>query len=360
MRVGFVMNPIAGMGGRVGLKGTDNKVAEARARGATPQAREQALRALTTIADLNSEVSFLTWESPMGSEVLSDAGFDPMICGAPLQAVSTPFDTSAEDTIAAATKFVEKAVELVVFVGGDGTASDVGSVLEDTQIPMIGIPAGVKVYSSVFAVTPEDVGSILRGFDETESREVMDINEESYRSGTVQPEVNAVVKVPLSPQVQSAKASYAGDIDRLATGVAEDITADERLIILGPGGTIERIESELGVEGSPLGVDLYHDQTMIGRDVSETTILEAIHDHGGSHILVTPIGGQGFVFGRGNPQLSPSVLRQSEFSVVASKQKLDRLGQLRIDSGDPSLDESLRGWTRVRVGRYERRLMEIT
>jgi predicted polyphosphate/ATP-dependent NAD kinase len=351
MRIGVVVNPIAGLGGRVGLKGTDGKVDEARARGAEPRAPDRARRALAELRSRAPETALLTWGGPMGAEGARDVGFDPTVLGAP-----TGEETTAADTRAAVEAFLEAGVDLVMFVGGDGTAADVAAALSDTETPMLGVPAGVKVYSSTFAVSPEDAAVVAATFTRTEEREVMDIDEDAYRAGEVHPELRAIAWVPVAEDLQSSKQTGGGSVASLAEGVAA-ATREGVTYVLGPGSTVGAVKRALGFEGSPLGVDVWRDGEVLVRDGTEAEILDALGEE--SVIVVSPIGGQGFVFGRGNPQLSPAVIRQCDLQIVASRAKLDDIGALRVDTDDPDLDEELRGWTRVRVGRVEQRMMQI-
>ena len=349
MHIGFVVNPIAGMGGRVGLKGTDGKVDEARARGAAPRAPDRARRMLDRLALLDSSVELSVAGEPMGASLARDAGFKPTVVFEPAT------ETTVDDTREAIAAFVGE-VDLVVFVGGDGTAADVAEALESTEIPMLGVPAGVKVYSAVFAVSPEDAAEIIVSFDRTERREVMDINEDDYREGAVHPELRAVAWVPVTDELQSSKQLGGGTVDALAAGIADGVDP-ETTYVLGPGSTVGAIKAALGFEGSPIGVDVWRDGELLVRDGSEQEILDALGDD--NVIIVSPIGGQGFVFGRGNPQLSPEVIRRCSVEIVASRSKLDGLSVLRVDTDDPALDAELGGWQKVRVGRFERRMMKI-
>ena len=349
MHIGFVVNPIAGMGGRVGLKGTDGKVDEARARGAAPRAPDRARRMLDRLAALDSSVELSVAGEPMGASLARDAGFEPTVVFEPAT------ETTVDDTREAIAAFVGE-VDLVVFVGGDGTAADVAEALESTEIPMLGVPAGVKVYSAVFAVSPEDAAEIIVSFDRTERREVMDINEDDYREGAVHPELRAVAWVPVTDELQSSKQLGGGTVEALAAGIADGVDP-ETTYVLGPGSTVGAIKAALGFEGSPIGVDVWRDGELLVRDGSEQEILDALGDD--NVIIVSPIGGQGFVFGRGNPQLSPEVIRRCSVEIVASRSKLDGLSVLRVDTDDPALDAELGGWQKVRVGRFERRMMKI-
>jgi len=359
--IGVVVNPIAGMGGRVGLKGTDDRVAEARERGAEPRAPERALAALQALADAADAtdagdepgITLLAYGDAMGETVAREAGFAPTVVGQPASG-----ETTAADTRDAVRAFVERGVDLVLFVGGDGTATDVAEAIDEAggETPMLGVPAGVKVYSSVFARTPRDAGRIAATFERTERREVNDIDEDAYRAGVVRAELKAVATVPVAQALQSGKQRTAGSVDTLAAGFAADAEAGVTYLF-GPGGTVGAIERELGVEGSPLGVDAWRDGELLVRDGSEAELLDALGER--NVVVVSPIGGQGFVLGRGNQQLSPEIVRRSELAVVASPAKLAATGVLHVDTGDTALDEDLRGWLEVRTGRHTRQLVPV-
>ncbi|MWG35845.1 ATP-NAD kinase family protein [Halomarina oriensis] len=363
-RIGFVVNPVAGMGGRVGLKGTDGMVEEARARGAEPRAPGRARDALDALANAATEpVELLTWGGEMGAVEAEAAGLDLEVLGHPDDEA-----TSAADTRRAVRALLNAGVDLLLFAGGDGTAVDVAEVVaaSGTDTPILGIPAGVKIYSSVFGVTPRSAGRIAATFDRTEEREVNDIDEAAYREGEVRTELKAIVSVPVASEVQSSKQLGGGSVEALAAGVAADVEPGVTYV-LGPGSTVGTIKRELGFEGSPLGVDVWRANApgddgeeaggeLLVRDGSEQAVLDALGE--ANVVVVSPIGGQGFVFGRGNQQLSPAVIRRCSVVVVASPSKLDTVGELRVDTGDPDLDDELRGWQKVRVGRFEHRLLK--
>jgi NAD+ kinase len=352
--VGLIVNPIAGMGGRVGLKGTDNKVEEARRRGADPRSPSRAREALEQLYEQPVDVTLYTYGGEMGEEEAVAAGFDPDVVGHP-----EGEDTTASDTREAVRRLVEADVDLVLFVGGDGTAVDVAETLDalDADVPILGVPGGVKVYSSVFAVTPRAAGRIAATFDRTEIREVNDIDEDAYRGGDVTTELQSLADVPVGDEIQSSKQIGGGTVEALAEAVAGDIRDDDATYVLGPGSTVDAVKTDLGFNGAPLGVDVWRDGRLLAPDAAESDILAALGER--NVIVVSPIGGQGFIFGRGNDQISPEVIRRSAFEVIASKRKLDDIGVLRVDTGDPALDDDLRGWQRVRVGKFERRLLKV-
>jgi NAD+ kinase len=359
-RIGFLVNPIAGMGGRVGLKGTDGQVAEARARGAEPRAPERGVAALRALADTGADVALLTYAGRMGAAEATeaaDAGLDFEVVGEPADEGG---ETTAADTRAAVRAFVECGVDLILFVGGDGTAVDVTEALDDAgdDTPVLGVPAGVKVYSAVFAVSPEAAGRVAATFDPdaVEESEVNDIDEAAYREGEVRAELRGVVRVPAVEERQASKQTHGGSVEGLAAGFATDVR-EGVTYVFGPGSTVGAIERELGIDPSPLGVDVYRDGELLIRDGTEAELLDALGEE--NVVVVSPVGGQGFVFGRGNHQLSPAVLRRSEVEIVASRRKLDGIGVLRADTGHADLDCDLRGWWKVRVGRFQRRLVEL-
>jgi len=358
-RIGLVVNPIAGMGGPVGLKGTDGKVDEARERGAEPRAPDRARTALDALSETGADVEILTYGDPMGEREARAAGFDPVVVGDPSAAGGGgDGETTAADTRRAVESFVDRGVDLILFVGGDGTATDVAAVLaeHDSEVPILGVPAGVKVYSSVFAVRPAAAGRVAATFEETETGEVNDIDEDDYREGRVSTNLRAVVETPRAAERQASKQTGGGTVETLAEGIAEDVR-EGVTYVLGPGGTLGAVKRALGFEGTPIGVDVWRDGEVLVRDGGATEIEAVLGQE--TAVVVSPIGGQGFVFGRGNQQISPAVIRASEVQVVASRAKLDGLDVLRVDTGDADLDEALRGWHRVRVGRYEQRLVRI-
>jgi predicted polyphosphate/ATP-dependent NAD kinase len=374
MHVGIAVNPVAGMGGRVGLKGTDGKVAEAVERGAEPRAPERARRALDRLAAVAPETEISVAADPMGEATVRAAGFDPVRVVDPFDGEPpAPTATTVAHTAAVVRAFAgldgaaggdgrtpAEPVDLILFVGGDGTAADVADALEGTDVPMLGVPAGVKVYSSVFAVSPEDAAEVAASFSRTERREVMDIDEDAYREGEVNPTLRGVAHVPVADDLQSSKQTASGTVESLAEGVAADIRGRDGegvTFVLGPGSTVGAIKDELGFEPSPIGVDVWRDGEVIVRDATEAEILDALGEE--NVIVVSPIGGQGFVFGRGNPQISPAVIRRCDLRTVASRAKLDDVRALRVDTDDPDLDDELAGWVRVRVGKFETRMMKI-
>jgi predicted polyphosphate/ATP-dependent NAD kinase len=375
--VGFIVNPIAGMGGRVGLKGTDDVEVEARQRGAEPSARSRALAALLALQDrLRVEahppvLRWLTCAGEMGADVLAEAGLVPER----VLAVPSPgLPSSAGDTRAAAAELLAAGADLVLFCGGDGTARDIAGMI-GSRTPMLGIPAGVKMYSGVFGVSPERTAEILLRFLKGELRlveaEVLDLDEEKYRAGEWVIRLHYTVLTPYEPtftQLSKQLIMETSDAEakaELASYLAEIMGNDrETLFILGPGSTLHAAAQEMGLSKTLLGIDATIAGEIVGSDLSEEGLLALVGRYRRCKLVLSPIGAQGFVLGRGNLQLSPVALRQigvGNMIVAATPAKLARTPVLRFDTGDPSLDAELaaRGYLPVVVGYRRERLVQI-
>jgi predicted polyphosphate/ATP-dependent NAD kinase len=348
--IGFLVNPIAGMGGKVGLKGTDGMLEEAIKRGAEPVAPDIARKFLSY---LDCDVEFLTASGKMGEDFLKERYPHKVVYHVENS------NTGPDDTKKACEKMMGD-VDLLVFIGGDGTARDIASVV-DEKIPVIGVPSGVKMYSSCFALSPEKAAellcSFLNGECEIKEAEVLDIDEESYRRGELKVSLYAYVKIPyLAELVQGSKREYFGDEDsskeEIAEYVAENMEPDT-LYILGAGSTTAKIAEKMGVEKTVLGVDAYYNGKIVGKDLSEKDILELLDKYGTAKIVISPIGSQGFIFGRGNQQLSANVIMRvgkENIVVVATPQKLRETPELHVYTGDEGLDTVLKGHIRVLSG----------
>jgi len=338
--LGFVVNPIAGMGGTVGLKGTDGLVDEARRRGAVPRAGDRAREMLALLP--RDRVCILTCGGEMGESVLREAGLTPG------RVVHEPADPStAADTRAACRAFVDAGVDLILFCGGDGTARDVVDAV-DRRVPVLGIPAGVKMYSGVFATHPATAAEIVGRLGDLPLREaeVMDVDEDAYRTGRLSTRLHGYAAVPYLPErVQGGKCVYESrDEDRARAEIARfiaEIMVPGTLYIIGPGSTTAAIMDEIGEAGTLLGMDLVHGGRVIARDADEQTLLAHLREADRAKIILSPIGAQGFVLGRGNQQISPAVVRAAgpeNIIVVATPQKLAHTPRLYIDTGDMACD----------------------
>lgn len=365
-RVGFVVNPIAGMGGRVGLKGTDGVLSEAVARGATPRAGERALEMLTSLHEgggegVAGEVEWLTCSGAMGADVLARAG----VPASRIRVVHAPeggTPTTAMDTITACLAFEGEGAELVVFCGGDGTARDVLSAL-GVRLPVLGVPAGVKMHSGVFGLSPQAAAETLLGYLEggltVGEAEVIDLDEDAYREGEWRMRTHGSARTPHAPAlVQAGKFMVEASSEQLvlediAQGVAEYIEESPSVLwVLGPGGTLKFIGDWLGIDKTLLGIDAVAGGEQVGEDLDERGLLGLLERWPDARVLVSPIGAQGFFLGRGNLQLSPDVVRRvgvDNFWVVSTPSKLERTPVLRVDTGDADLDGQFRSRGQMQV-----------
>ena len=366
-RIGLIVNPIAGMGGAVGLKGTDgDRAARARALGAEPLAGERVAAVLEMLVDVADRVDWLTAGGAMGGEPLAAAGIESRTVYS-----SSDADTNADDTLGAARALLDHDADLIVFVGGDGTATDIMTVVEQA-VPILGIPAGVKMHSAVFAVTPRAAGEILRTLIETrdwsamlEDAEIVDRPDDD-----ASPELLGYVRTPVVPMlVAPAKAAgQRGSIQGACRRALDRIRESSGVVLIGPGMTMRNIKETLGMDAALLGVDAWHSGRQVGHDLSASAILalldaQAGDDASGEPLLVVGVvGGQGFLFGRGNQQLSAEVLRRigrDRLVVVSSMEKLVALPERRlyVDTGDDSLDQAMAGFIPVVTG--ERQVLQL-
>jgi predicted polyphosphate/ATP-dependent NAD kinase len=363
-RLGLIVNPIAGLGGRVGLKGTDgpHTVREALRRGATPVAHERADRALARLERYGEQLEVVTAAARMGADVSRAHGFATAVLD-----VGDAETTTAADTRAAAAELERRGVDLILFAGGDGTARDVvGSV--GRRVPILGIPTGVKMHSGVFATSPEAAGELaashlLTRTAELRDAEVLDLSDQD--DGRVSPRLFALANVPYDrrrlqhPKAGSRPADT--DLDAACRELAREL---EGLTVLGPGTTTQRVLTHLGLEGSLLGIDVVEDGRLVGSDLDESHLLSLL-DGRAARLVLGVVGGQGYVFGRGNQQLSPAVIRAiglDRIEIVASLEKLIALDPmlLRVDTGDPALDRELCGYRRVRVAPGHTVVLELS
>ncbi len=355
-RLGLIVNPLAGIGGRVGLKGSDGDatVRKALELGAIPASPARAVETLRELATVRGEIELLTYPREMGETEARACGFEPVVLGSIREG-----QTTAQDTRAAAAAMVQRGIDLLLFVGGDGTARDIYHAIGDA-VPVLGIPGGVKIHSSVYAVNPRRAADLVKEFllgrAPVRDMEVMDIDEDLFRAGRVSARLYGYLKVPFERRlVQGAKAGSAVSADRtkpLAQHVV-DAMDDTTYYVLGPGSTLKAVGDELYINKTLLGVDVVYQKSLIGKDLNEEQLLRIIDGHP-TKIIVTVIGGQGYIFGRGNQQISPRVIAQvgpANIQVVATLDKLTALdGALLVDTGDAQCDRSLTGHVKVVTG----------
>ena len=383
--VGLIVNPVAGLGGRVGLKGSDGAGIQKRALelGAVRQALSRAIQAVERLKVVQ-DLEIVTYPGEMGEDAARACGLEPTVVGS-----IRPGETTAEDTRNAAREMLRRGVDLLLFAGGDGTARDIYEAV-GPDMPVLGIPAGVKIHSAVYATNPGSAGDLaalyLQGRAASlREAEVMDIDEEAFRQGTLSARLYGYLKVPYRVSlVQSPKVPSTGEGAALAA-IAEDIAEkmeDDVLYILGPGTTTRAIAKELGLEKTLLGVDVIRiapdrgagrtatgerrKGELVAADVNEAQLLALLEGggQGRTRIVVTPIGGQGYLFGRGNQQLSPRVIEQvgrENILVVSTPDKLYALGSqpLLVDTGDPAVDDMLSGYVQVVTGYHERAVRKV-
>ena len=380
-RLGLIVNPIAGIGGRVGLKGSDGLGIQQRARtlGAVPLAGERAASALELLLPLSANIELLVPPNEMGETVARRCGYDPQVIltSGLLNKTLTPFpspngkgeggeETTPEDTRRAAQAMREAGVDLILFAGGDGTARDIYTAIGN-NFPVLGIPAGVKIHSAVYTITPRNAGELAAEFLQgkrvcLQEAEVLDLDEDAYRQGQIVTRLYGYLKIPYRREVvQNQKvptpASAAVQAQAIATDVVEKMKPDIAYI-LGPGTTTRTVAERLGLPKTLVGVDIITHNELLAADVGERQILEML-ERRPLGLIITPTGGQGFLFGRGNQQISPEVIRRvrdENILVICLASKIAALQgrPLLVDTGDPELDRLLAGYIQVVTGYHEK------
>ena len=365
-KLGFIVNPVAGIGGKVGLKGSDGveTLKKALALGAVPESGKKALITMKALKEYADELEIYTWPGEMGEDICKEAGLPCTVLGEIERGHTTP-----EDTIRAAQELRDLDLDLILFAGGDGTARNIMDAV-GTSIPVLGIPTGCKIHSGVYAVNPKTAGQLMGQFAqgkvrETKEAEVMDIDEDLFREDIVQARLYGYLQIPNETKmVQNLKSgrgySETASIELLSNYVADEWDP-ETLYVVGTGSTTATIMKKLDLPYTLLGVDLVYEGKVLKNDCTEQEILDLIKGHDKVTIIVGVIGGQGYIFGRGNQQISASVIREvgrENIMVVASKNKmLSLFGKpLYVDTGDEEVNEMLKGYIRVIVG-YEDSIM---
>ncbi|MDP6864008.1 MAG: NAD(+)/NADH kinase [Candidatus Poseidoniaceae archaeon] len=345
MRIAVLVNPDAGLGGRLGFKGSDGRADEARAAGAEDRSGPRMTQCLSRLSELVREpIELVSWKGRMGGD---------WIPGEYTTTGLTPDVTSAEST----RKFVEEFdADLLLYAGGDGTTRDIVEALDGREIPIVGVPGGVKMHSGCFATTPRAAAEVVMAFitgDLMVARtEVMDLDEEVYLQGTWKVRMYGEAFTPASPRwMQGAKEqvqreSETETLEAMAMHIGSLLEENPDLMIIwGSGGTLRHMCKELGHESTLLGIDIQHRGKML-LDLNEQGLLSALQGHDGKKILLlSPMGGQGFLIGRGNLQLSPAVLREigiDSILGIATPAKLLGLSEIRIDTGEVELDEEIK------------------
>jgi predicted polyphosphate/ATP-dependent NAD kinase len=372
-RLGLIVNPIAGIGGRVGLKGSDglDVQQQARALGARPQAQERTAAALESLQQFKADIELLTAPGMMGETVAYHCGFALRVISTPGLSAETRGFTTVDDTRHAAQVMRDAGVDLILFTGGDGTARDMYEAIGN-DFPVLGIPAGVKIHSAVYGITPYSAGKLasefLRGGRiRLREAEVLDLDEAFYREGIIITKLYGYLKIPyrrehvqnqkvptLASESVQAQAIAAEVLERMAPGMA---------YLLGPGTTTRAVAERLGLTKTLVGVDIITQDEMLAADVSEQQILEILQ-HRPLGLIITPTGGQGFLLGRGNQQISPEVIRRvgrENILIVCLASKIAALQgrPLLVDTDDLELDHLLAGYTEVVTGYHEKIIYRV-
>lgn len=355
MKIGLIVNPVAGIGGRAALKGSDGVSIQALAleRGAKPMANERAKEVFSILKTRHKLPEIIAAPNQMGGEMLDELEIAYESIG------NIGEKTTSADTIEIAREMLKQKIDLLVFAGGDGTARNIFDAVDD-NIPVIGIPAGTKMHSAVFASTPSAAANVLNEMIDGKNveimlEEVMDIDEEAFRNEILNVKLYGYLRVPYVKNLMQAlkNPTSAGgqiDIESICQYVVDEMEKDT-LYFVGTGSTLLPISEILGYKGSLLGVDAVVNGKLIKKDVTEKEILEFMDKYDKTKIIVTVIGGQGYIFGRGNQQFSPAVIKRAgkeNIIVIATKNKLNSVkGPLLVDTGDEDINDMLRGYIKV-------------
>ena len=366
-KVGFLVNPVAGMGGAVGLKGTDGKktLQEAIRKGAKSVSPQRGLRYLEEVQRLNKDVEFLIAPGRMGENIALQLKLEHDLVG------RIGRTTTSEDTVRIARLMKRRNADLIVFCGGDGTARDLLKGV-GLDAPALGVPAGVKIYYSVFAINASAAAESTVAFLHNEIPwrlgEVVDVDETAFRENRLSVKLFGHLTTPDSgPLMQESKSTAGSSEDNELDAIAEYF--QEKFdpaynYILGPRSTLERIAKRFGAKKTLLGIDaISGNGTLLGADMDETGILGLV-GKSPTRIVISPIGGQGFLFGRGNQQITPDVIRKvgiENITVVGSRNKIQALHPRRLltDTGDDDVDRQLRGYIRVITGYREEMVVKV-
>ncbi len=364
--IGLIINPLAGLGGPAGFKGSDGMAEQALALGVEAKSALRTQTALEVLLPLRERLEFVTFPGAMGADLLSEMGFAHRVVG---ELPAGP--SSAADTRQAVELLQDAGVALILFAGGDGTARDICAAVREGQ-PVLGIPAGVKIQSGVYAISPRAAGELTArlvegGLVRLSSGEVRDIDESALREGRVTARWYGELTVPQEGgYVQQVKQGGVESeelvLNDLADWLQDSWETDVRYVF-GPGSTLHGLAQNLGLQTTLLGVDVIENGQVLASDVSEAQLFELINGYP-ARLLVTAIGGQGHIIGRGNQQISPRVLRAiglEHLRVVATKRKLGTLEgrPLLVDSGDIALDDAFPDVVRVWAGYKEELLYPV-
>ncbi|NJE25550.1 ATP-NAD kinase [Thermococcus sp. MV5] len=372
MKVGLIVNPIAGMGGRVALKGTDGVVEEAIKRGARPIAIEVTKLFLRELSHYDINMEFVTGPDGLGENALKEFDFPyeviqhRKIGEKEILTVKIP-DTTREDTKILASIMNEK-VDIIIFAGGDGTARDIYEAI-DKKRPILGIPTGVKMFSGTFANSPEDAARLLvelaKGNAKLVEREILDLDENAYRHDEVKARTYGTALTPyIETFIQGTKEPTPLDegeeLDAIAEALVEEL--EDGIYFLGAGSTMKKIKDTLKIDGTLLGIDIVEIKsgkaTLLVKDAQEKDLLKFVGNS--PKIIVTVVGGLNFLFGRGNQQFSPEVLKyipKENVIIVATPSKVRK--PIRVYTGNKEVDRKFKGYIKVRISPWAEKMVKV-
>jgi predicted polyphosphate/ATP-dependent NAD kinase len=349
-KIGFIVNPVAGMGGKVGLKGTDGVISQAIKLGAKPIAPKKAVETIKAFLKYFSnteKIKWITCSKEMGEYQLKKAG----ISNFDIVYNYKGKDTTSVDSKKASMIFLDKEVDIILFCGGDGTARDIFEIITD-KIPLLGIPSGVKMHSGIFGINTDASAKMLSEFLENNltigDAEIMDLDEDLYRKGQWNIKLFGIAKGIVEPTyIQVGKSIYESISDDAIKDELYEHILDEMdqntdvLYLFGSGGTIDYIANKLKIKNTLLGIDAIYNKKSIKYDLNEKDILKLVEKYSKVKVILSPIGAQGFILGRGNLQLSPMVIKRigiDNIIVVSTPSKLVSTPFIRVDTGDKELD----------------------
>jgi predicted polyphosphate/ATP-dependent NAD kinase len=364
-KIGLIVNPIAGMGGSVGLKGTDGDIYQkALKMGARPITPTRIIEVLSHIKQ-KDKMFVLVAPGKMGEDIIKGMSIDYEVIG------KIGEITTAEDTKNLAKQMLQERIDLLIFCGGDGTARDIYDAIR-LKMPVVAVPGGVKMYSSVFCYNPiaaaQIIDAFLEDFIQTEEREVLDIDEQLYREDMLKSRLYGYLKViNFRNLIQAGKeGSKIGrtveeNKQEIAQWVIEDMK-NETLYLLGPGTTVKTITDNLNLSKTLLGIDAIINNELKETDLNEQGILKLLENFNRVEIIISPIGGQGFIFGRGNKQFTPEVIKKvgiKNIKIISTENKIRNLSCLRVDTGDADFDTELIGLVKVIIGYKEQIIIQV-
>lgn len=365
--LGLIVNPLAGLGGSVALKGSDGVAELALEKGAIPKAGIRTQTALKVLSNFKDQIKIVTCPADMGEKWAKELGFDCEV----IEGISVS-QTQPDDTKRAAEVLKQRHVDLLLFAGGDGTARDICSVVEDS-FPVLGIPAGVKIHSGVYGVTPQAAGEVVKLLIEgklvdLKPQDVRDIDEDAFRQNQVKAKLFGEMTVPQAGEfVQSVKQGGIEQeelvLEDMAAYLAQELEPDT-LYLVGSGKTTQALMDHLYLDNTLLGVDAVLNEELLQSDLTEKQILELLDQYENAKIIVSVIGGQGHIFGRGNQQFSPEVIEKvgrDNLWILCTKTKLRNLDNkpLNVDTGDPELDRQLAGHIEIITGYQDKVLYPV-